>query len=229
MYKKIILNIFLFLLFTNVALAHQPRIINQNFVEVKNPEISQAFYGELFGEPALYKINSSKPFLLYVGLLVPDISNIDKDISAEISREIGEKKELVYSLDGLNYVWTNYYEEFAGDNYFKGPEFKDLNNGSNIPKGIEVESGIYTIKIYSPDNLGKYVFVVGEKEKFPLKEILNTFKVLPELKSDFFEKSIWSSFSNRIGLFFAVFLLIIFIILTLLIFIIKKIKNYGNK
>jgi len=37
-------------------------------VEVKNPEISQAFYGELKGRSAEFRIQSGTDFRLYVGV-----------------------------------------------------------------------------------------------------------------------------------------------------------------
>ena len=106
-----------------MVLAHQPRLAESNFIEVENPGISQAFYGELTGEPVHYKIESSEPFSLYVGVLVPDIPNIDKDVSAEIYLNKNGQKELLALLDGLNHDWPVYYEEFAGDDYFWAGRF----------------------------------------------------------------------------------------------------------
>lgn len=222
--RKISLFIFLLLLSLPVIVfAHQPRLVDGNFTNVENPEISQAFYGELKGEPAYYKIESAETFNLYIGILVPDISNIDKDVSAEIYFEKDEGEELLAVLDGLNHEWFGYYEEFGGDNYFWGPEFKSENA---FVKGVKVEAGTYLVKVFSPDNQGKYVFVIGEKEEFPFNEILNTIKVLPELKSGFFEKSLWSAFFNRIGLFLFIPL---FIILIFIFFIVKKIFKIIKK
>lgn len=67
------------------ALAHQPRLVTQDrVVEIKNPEVSQAFYGVMKGVPAHYRIVSGEPFDLYVRLLVPDVKGVAKDVSAEI-------------------------------------------------------------------------------------------------------------------------------------------------
>jgi hypothetical protein len=51
-----------------------------------------------------------------------------------------------------------------------------------------VGPGIYTIRVNNPDNQGKYSLAIGKRESFPIKEILNTYKVLPELKMVFFGK-----------------------------------------
>lgn len=70
------------LLLPAAALAHQPRLIDHpqepaaavRPVAISNPEISQAFYGELAGAAQEFSIKSEQPFRLYVGLLVPDLS-----------------------------------------------------------------------------------------------------------------------------------------------------------
>ena len=58
-------------------MAHIPEIVldDRDFMRepiiVKDPEISYEFYGKLQGSPQVYKIESDKPFHLYVSLLVP--------------------------------------------------------------------------------------------------------------------------------------------------------------
>lgn len=214
--KKIL--IIVLLLSANIVFAHQPRLVDQDLTIVENPEISQAFYGELTGEPAYYQIQAGESFSLYVGILVPDIPNIDKDVSVGVYKD----DEFIALLDGTNHEWVEYYEEFAGDNYFWGPEYKDKNIEEFKIKGIQAEPGIYTFEVFSPDNLGKYVFVVGEIEEFPADEIVNTFKILPKLKTDFFEKSVFSIFSSRIGTFLLIPIVLIIGIIFLVVLIKKK-------
>jgi len=188
-----------FLLSLCIVCAHQPRLVSDELTIVQNPEVSQAFYGELRGEPALYRIESDKPFSLYIGILVPDIEGIDKDVSAEITLETVEEHETIL-LNSSSIEWIQYYEEFAGDSYYRGPEFQR-----------EVDPGIYEIKVFSPDNKGKYVLVVGEKEVFTPEDMINTILTLPKLKQDFFEKSPFTAFFNLIGLFLFIFLLVILV------------------
>lgn len=192
--------------------AHQPRIVSgPEITEIKNPEVSQAFYGELKGSAEFFKIDLEEGQEIYFGILVPDLSDSQKNFSLEISSDRG----FSYFLEGLEYQWKYFYEEFAGDSYFQGPEQK-----------IGLDRGVYLIKVFNPENRGKYVLVVGQKEEFPLPEILNTIKVLPRLKKDFFRKSVFISFFNRIGLFIfgPVFLLLVVVIL-----IIVYTKKQRNK
>lgn len=194
-----------------IVFAHQPRIVTEQITtKINNPEISQAFYGELIGSPAYYIINSQESFSLYINILSPEIKNADKDFSVDVN--INE--EIIFTLDGINYEWKSFYEEFAGDNYHEGPD-----------KKITAGPGLYTLKVFSPDNIGKYVLVVGEKEEFPPAEIINTIKTLPKLKKDFFEKSPLTAFSNKIGLFLFIPILILIILVVAIMIFIKKRKK----
>jgi len=193
----------LFLL-TTASSAHQPRIVSEELTQIENPEVSQAFYAELKGKPGYYQIESEEPFKLYVGILVPDLEGIDKDISVEISREDlhieetrvhkQEEEEVPILLNGLEYEWIRLYEPFAGDWYWEGPELRSNSPDEELPDGVKVDEGTYTLKVFSPDNEGKYVLVVGEREEFPLKEMVQTLFVLPKLKAQFFERSDWTAY-----------------------------------
>ncbi|NIP54649.1 MAG: hypothetical protein GWN55_16335 [Phycisphaerae bacterium] len=213
--KPYIIKIFIFtalLLVTPLfANAHQPRIITgSETVNIENPEISQAFYGVMTGEPANFQIVSEEPFRLYAGVLVPDIEEIDKDVSAEIISLEDPKIKIL--LDGSTHEWERFHEEFANDWYFNGPEMEET----------EVPAGTYNIRVFSNDNQGKYVLVVGKIESFPLDEIINTIITLPELKKDFFNKSPLTAYFNLVGLFMLIIFVVGLIIIALLYFLIKK-------
>lgn len=209
--KKLILIIFFFsfLILPQQAWAHQPRIVSQETVQVENPEVSQAFYGELKGKSVNFEINSDTPFILYLNLLVPDLPGIDKDVSARVYFN----EEEIFFLDGTNFDWTSFFEEFAGDDYFKGPEVEK-----------EVKQGKYLVEVFSPDNQGKYVLAIGKKEEFPPGETVKTIFLLPQLKRDFFNKSPFTAFFNLIGLFLLI-PIIILLVLSLLILKWKRTKK----
>lgn len=185
-----ILALIILILAPRSVLAHQQRIVESNSVDVRQPEVSQAFYGELAGVPVEYRIESVIPFRLYVGLLVPDVPGIQKDISAEIYRTTPTGKDIVALLDGKSFEWTPFYERFCKDNYLFGPEYTadDSQNGITI-KGRTAPAGTYVIKVFSPTNRGRYCFVVGDLEEFPLKEIINAAVTVPKIKAWFFDES----------------------------------------
>lgn len=198
-------------LFLPDVFAHQPRLVgNETNILVDQPEISKAYYGSLSGKPATYRIESTEPFRLYVNILVPDIQGVDKDFSVKILKQ----GEVISILGGGGFDWKQFYEPFAGDHYFRGSEYVQ-----------EQVAGTYEIEVYSPDNLGKYVLAIGDREAFPLGELVRTYAVLPRLKSEFFGKSPFSAYFNIMGIFLAVILFIAGIISITIIYSIKLIRK----
>jgi hypothetical protein len=165
-------------------------------VIVTLPEISKAYYGNLTGKPVTYHIESAEAFRLYVNILVPDIEGIEKDFSVKILKQ----GTVISRLDG--------------NSHDRGPEYVEMQ-----------DPGTYEIQVYSPDNQGKYVLAVGDREAFPLRELIKTYLVLPRLKSEFFGKSPFSAYSNIMGIFLGVIVLVALIIAAILYFGIRFIKK----
>jgi hypothetical protein len=174
------------------ALAHLPRMVmDEQLVKIQEPEVSQAFYARLEGSPDIYEIHEEDDFLLYVNLLVPDLPEIRTDIQARVARVKEDSSEMILAdLDGRVHHWEEFNEPFAGDRYLMGPEFSG-----------KVPAGFYRIEVFSLQNRGKYVLSVGKQEVFTPAEMIHTFRTLPVLKRDFFEKSSLTAFFNLIGLF----------------------------
>lgn len=169
-----------------VSYAHQPRLVFTyplgEMISIKNPEISQAFYGNLSGQEDVYQIDSATGFLLYVSIVVPNISGSRTDFTVDIIKW----DEAIYSrLDGKRFAWTNFFEAYAGDEYLQWPTSEKF-----------VGPWIYTIRVSNPENMWKYSLAIGKKESFPLNEIIHTYKVLPQLKMVFFEKPWYTIFLN---------------------------------
>ena len=195
--KKLLLATAFTLLFPALVLAHQPRLTEEVQTVVTDPEISKAYYGELEGSPHEYAISSDKDFTLYVNILTPDIQGQQKDISAVIIKDNDSENPLT-TLNGTDFKWTQFFEPFGHDSYWKGPEFK-----------IPAEPGDYKILVSSTNNNSKYSLAIGEIESFDLKETVNAITLIPKIKSDFFEESpagfIFSPFG--LGLIFVMFVL----------------------
>jgi len=168
------------------ASAHQPfYVAKADYTAVSEPEVSKAYYGLLPGKPAKFVIATTTPFDLYVGLLVPDLPNAAKNISAYIIYQDGT---VVAKLSGENFTWTKWHEEFAGDDYWQGPEFR-----------AKMPAGTYTISVSSPHNWDRYVLAVGERESFPLSGLLATERQIYAMKTQFFGKPWHSIFEGKIG------------------------------
>jgi hypothetical protein len=217
--KKEAMFVFLLIVFAGFACAHQPRLVfdkmssDKNPFIVSNPDVSQAYYAELKGAPDYYLISSTESFELYINLLVPDVKNADKDYSAVVISDEG----FLDFLNGSSAEWEPFHEEFAGDDYFWGPEMSR-----------NVSAGLYLIEVYSPDNEGKYVFVVGKKESFPLNEQINTFFSLPKMK-EYFGKSPLTAYFNLVGLFMLGYAVALIVIILVVIFIIKRLVKHKKR
>jgi len=209
--KKLLITTALLLpvfLLPAVTSAHQPRIVTENPTIVTSPEVSKAYYGKLSGEPAVYTIASDKVFAFYVGVLVPDIAGQKKDVSAVILKD-GEQ---IAILDGANIEWKKFFEPFGNDTYWQGPEYK-----------IQADAGTYEIRVSSAENDSKYSLAIGEIEAFDGNETMNALKLIPELKSNFFNESPISFIKSPFGwVYILIMYIVAFIFGFLYRFILKK-------
>lgn len=192
MKSKVLFFILAILCLLGVVVAHQPRLTPSNApidnpIIIKNPEISQAFYGQLQGKPVYYMIESPKEFRLYVNILVPDNPGEDKLVSAKI---IDSKGKTIKELGPDN--WESYFEEFGGDYYLKGPEFNET-----------LPAGKYYIMVFNRENQGKYALAVGDIESFPADEALKSIILLPILKAEIFNVPVAELFLQFLGIILA--------------------------
>jgi hypothetical protein len=176
-------------------------------VAVTRPEISQAHYGWLTGSPAVYAISSKKPFKLYLNLMSPQLSDARVDFSADIYKD----GELIYTMNGIDFVWLAYYEPFANDYYIRGPEYE-----------TDAGPGDYRIEVYNSANYGDYVLAVGKTEDRSLGEFLRTMSVLPEIKERFFGKNPWDAYHGFAGLDALGILLVLLVLLVMSGFAIRR-------
>jgi len=193
------------------ATMHQPRLIfsKQGDIQVVDPEISQAFYDELKGNPRNYFISSDKDFELYLNLLVPVAENRNGKYSAKVFLVEDDKSTQLEELDGNSVEWKEYYEEFGRDYYMKGPELdKIMRAGKYRIEVFSFNPAVSDIQAVSltPDlitqkgNQGKYVLAVGKKEVFDAMSILNVYWQLPLLKISFFKTDPLQFFLTPFGI-----------------------------
>ena len=160
----------LLLIFISIkAFAHQPKIINyspslENPHEVIYPEISKAYYGKLKGKSHYFRITSKKDFLFYAGILSPKVKENYRWLSLDI---LDENNNILYQANGSKFNWEPWYEPYARDWYWKGPEIGGkINKETGFKKSFLIQSGTYIIKVYNNDNIGNYSLAVGEAEFF---------------------------------------------------------------
>jgi hypothetical protein len=209
----IIVIVILFLILVSwplKVLAHQPRLVEMEKINVTEPEISKAYYGILSGKPHIYTISTSSPIDLYVNILVPFIEGPEKNVIVKIFK--GE--QLMGILSPKKGDWKEFFEPFGHSMYWKGPEFK-----------VRADAGKYKIHVQGTENSIRYVLATGEIEAFDGPESLNAILLIPKLKKDFFEESPLSFILSPLGWGY-VLLLQLLVILTG--FVISKILNISR-
>ena len=172
--RVVILFFFLTLVSWPLAvLAHQPRIVETEKINVTKPEISKSYYGKLSGKPHTYTISTSSAIDLYVNVLVPFIEGPGKNVTVKIFK--GD--QVLGSLRPSEEDWKKFFEPFGQSMYWQGPEFK-----------IRADAGKYKIIVQSREKNIRYVLATGEIEAFDGKESLNAILLIPKLKKNFFEE-----------------------------------------
>ena len=161
------LLLFILFLFCMPLQAHQPKLINysptiDNPHAVIFPEISKAYYSKLTGQPHYYVINSEDDFLFYTSILSPKINEEPSRFSLEV---LDGDQNIVYKVDGSNFEWTAWYEPYARDWYWKGPEI-GVESGKEFQTSFTIDAGTYYIKVFNESNTGHYSLAVGEAEFF---------------------------------------------------------------
>jgi len=196
--RKLLVAIPILLMLPLVS-AHQPRLVmgldmhsENTSLFVENPEISQAFYGELNGRPDYYRIVLDKPARIYFGITAPFTADAKTDFTVELYDHKDKSLTQVFLLDGAKSQWKPFYEPFGGDWYLQGPEARE--NLTNVT---------YYIKVSGPSNQGKYALAIGEEESFPLGETVNAYLLLPIIKQQFFGKPVLWNFFYMLGIILA--------------------------
>jgi len=131
----------------------------QDVVVVDEPELSQAFHGELADFPHTYEIVASEEFNLYVEILVPDIDSSENIISGIIIKEQEDSGRVieVTRLKAVDASWESQKNKEFDEWYRVGPKFEEV-----------LEAGTYRIETNTPDNIGKYVLVVGANDEMDI-------------------------------------------------------------
>lgn len=166
--------------------AHQPVLDKGSLANsaddpyvIEKPEISKAVYSELTGEAHFYRIESDVPFQFYAGITVPKIDNcaLETIFSYEV---LDANFHIIDSRSGDAIEWWPWYEKFGKKWYWVGPEI-----GEKFASDREYAAGTYYIRVFNQNNLGNYVLVVGDIEKFTLPVIAKTLVVLPKINNKY--------------------------------------------
>jgi len=146
------------LFFAGTAHAYVPQVVVQESLHditvIDDPELSQAFFGELQDFPHTYEIRADKSFTLYTQIRVPELESSKNNVSGIIIKE--QKKgrvEEVARFLALDAQWAVHKDTLIGEEYREGAQFEK-----------ELGPGVYRLEVHTPDNLEKYILRVGKKE-----------------------------------------------------------------
>ena len=226
------LLLFILFLFSLPLHAHQPKLINysptiDNPHVVIFPEISKAYYSKLTGQPHYYVINSEDDFLFYTSILSPKINEEPSRFSLEV---LDGDQNIVYKVDGSNFEWTAWYEPYARDWYWKGPEI-GVESGKEFQTSFTIDAGTYYIKVFNESNTGHYSLAVGEAEFFGsnLWEQILTWTPIILYIGPYMDIVHWQKFDIRAFIPHIALLVLIFIIYFLIKRIFFRKRRYFAK
>ena len=212
--------------------AHQPKLINYSPTigsphKVFFPEISKAYYSKLTGQPHYYVINSEDDFLFYTSILSPKINEEPSRFSLEV---LDGDQNIVYKVDGSNFEWTAWYEPYARDWYWKGPEI-GVESGKEFQTSFTIDAGTYYIKVFNESNTGHYSLAVGEAEFFGsnLWEKILTWTPILLFIGPYMDIVHWQKFDIRAFIPHIALLVLIFIIYFLIKRIFFRKRRYFAK
>ena len=90
--------------------------------------------------------------LFYASILTPKINETYISLSIDV---FDKNNILIFKADGSNFNWVPWYEPYARDWYFKGPEI-GKNVGKEFKTSINFNAGTYYIKVYNENTLNAY-------------------------------------------------------------------------
>jgi hypothetical protein len=122
-------------------------------VDAESP-VQQLFIGELNDFPEMFEIKSDVDFLLTVQIrTLPKIGQPLPNLNGIIVRDkVTRGVEEVARLNSGNANWELLRDKISGLPYQAGTIFSE-----------QVPAGTYRIEVSTPQNLGKYILVVGSK------------------------------------------------------------------
>ena len=90
--------------------------------------------------------------------------------------------QIIKDFNGEKFQWWEWYEAYGKKWYWVGPEF-----GKDFKSNTVFSPGTYYIKVYSSENTGNYVLVVGDIEKFTPVVIAKMIFTIPKINKKFWD------------------------------------------
>lgn len=138
--------------------AYEPIMLGEidqhDTVGLEDPRIKSAYFGELQNSPHTYEIVSEDPFTLSAQILVPDTEEAKKELSIIVIESRADRTVgVVGRMKAKDVAWEQSDEKLGGEMYRSGPKVE-----------ADVEAGTYRVEVSTPNNIGKYVLLVGTED-----------------------------------------------------------------
>ncbi len=123
---------------------------------IAEPTTQYFFYGQLDNFPHTYEFSIDEAIELSVSLENISTSTSDSRLSGLIVKEVPEtgRVQEISRLQGSQTTWVPYFNHGVGGTLLKGPSFSQ-----------HIEPGTYRIEVHTPNNLEKYILLVGREER----------------------------------------------------------------
>jgi hypothetical protein len=126
--------------------------VQYEVVSINEPDREHLILGELSNSPEMYEIVSEEPFTLTLKTrAVPDDVLLPQLNVMIIRQKEVRGVEEVARLKASDVSWEREKDGNTGLPYLAGPEFSE-----------HLEAGTYHIEISTPDNVGKYMLMLGD-------------------------------------------------------------------
>lgn len=169
------------------ALAHVPVLAMaaktaQAPYQIEKAENSKAIYAILDGDADYYRLEETKAFDAYIGILAPKLETceLQHTFSFEV---LNAEMEVIDSRDGTEFNWWPWFEKFGGQWYWVGPEI-----GHEFVSTAVYPAGVYYIRVFNDGNQGKYVLATGDKESFGLRTLLTLPRTMRQIEALFWDE-----------------------------------------
>jgi len=205
--KKFLLLFVICLSFASGVFAHKPELVSEyssKQILVEKPEVSKAYYGVFDSAVRAqeFVIESDQEFELYANFLLPvnESSLMDKRMTMQIFK--GE--ELLSVLSGEDYEWTEFFEPFGYDEYLMGPEFESVVSEGTYRIILSVDEEVDLVD----GEVNSYSVAIGKIEDFGLEETLDTYRLIPKIKAQIFDKTGADFVFSPLGAFLVLFMVV---------------------
>jgi len=193
--------------FASDVFAHKPELVSEyssQQILVENPEVSKAYYGVFDSTVRAqeFVIESDTEFELYANFLLPVNGNSVMD--KRMTMQIFKGDELLTVLSGAGYEWTEFFEPFGYDDYLMGPEFESQVEPGRYKIVLSMDEGVELVD----GEVNSYSVAIGKIEDFGFEETIDTYRLIPKIKSQIFDKTGADFVLSPLGAFLVLILVV---------------------